>query len=619
MWASIAAVAIISSPLPGNDDVARVSSTAAWLNLLHYRRSAFGGLESDIDDDRFFVSPRGMRDPAAELEASIRLLREEAARMPGEVLDKAAFGCRFPARLQLLREAFPVLFSGRSQTVCHEFIRFRRRINARSVQVVFSSYYLGNPVSAFGHTFLKFAQELGPGPTATDLIDETVNYSAHAQGVGAISYIALGLGGGFTGRFGVAPYHRRVREYNHYELRDLWIYDLALAPAETRRLVAHVWELGQTTASYYFLTRNCSYFVLTMLEAAAPRLALTSNLRIAVVPSDTLKTLTSTPGLVTRTSYRPSPRSTFRWRYGRADSAVRDELFQLLADSPESAAGESSVEAVQLTLSYLDWKHPDRGAPSAGIPAPHVALRRKLLARRAGRVARNPGPPHSARLPPHLAHRSSLISLHGGADPDGGFAEVRARIAQHDGFDPQAGYPRGAELAALDTVVRFRLSETARLERLDLVRAAVLGSTSALSFDPSWGLVAGLARSQGSAPSGRLFGRVAAGAGLGAGWGSIPSISGFARMVAGLRYAPSFGAWGFQAVWGPSTGIAVQPATNTLVVVRARIVADALRFSPSRRASVVLTQSLGDSWAMSGGYAIEASTWHSTLALNRYF
>ena len=45
-------------------------------------------------------------------------------------------------------------------------------------------------------------------------------------------YAVLGLVGGFTGSWSNLPYYYKVREYNNFEARDLWSYDLNLRPDE---------------------------------------------------------------------------------------------------------------------------------------------------------------------------------------------------------------------------------------------------------------------------------------------------------------------------------------------------------------------------------------------------
>ena len=72
--------------------------------------------------------------------------------------------------------------------------------------------------------------------------------------------------------FHALPYFYKVREYNDYESRDLWEYDLNLSPRAVAMLVAHLWELGSTYFDYFYLSENCSYHSLAVLGVAEPSL-----------------------------------------------------------------------------------------------------------------------------------------------------------------------------------------------------------------------------------------------------------------------------------------------------------------------------------------------------------
>ncbi len=83
-----------------------------------------------------------------------------------------------------------------------------------------------------------------------------------------------GLLGLFRGDFRKVPFHFKVREYNDFESRDLWEYELAFSPAELELFAAHLWELGSTYFAYYYLSENCWYHVLASIEVVRPELDL---------------------------------------------------------------------------------------------------------------------------------------------------------------------------------------------------------------------------------------------------------------------------------------------------------------------------------------------------------
>jgi 4-amino-4-deoxy-L-arabinose transferase-like glycosyltransferase len=77
----------------------RLSESKEWLRLGHYRRKALG-LRSDADGPDFFLAADGKRDPAAELDASLRGFFRPPTFTTGKVPSHPL--CRFPARLAWL-------------------------------------------------------------------------------------------------------------------------------------------------------------------------------------------------------------------------------------------------------------------------------------------------------------------------------------------------------------------------------------------------------------------------------------------------------------------------------------------------------------------------------------
>ena len=112
--------------------------------------------------------------------------------------------------------------------------------------------------------------------------------------------------GGFPGRYAVLPFYVKIQEYNNFESRDLWEYELLLSPDEMQWLVLHLWELRPTSFDYYFFQENCSYQMLTLIEAAKPELELTSQFVFHVIPADTVKVLRNLTGLLSEPVFRAS-------------------------------------------------------------------------------------------------------------------------------------------------------------------------------------------------------------------------------------------------------------------------------------------------------------------------
>ncbi len=256
------------------------ASSSKWHRLLHYRKT-WQGFESDADGPRFFLSPKGKRDPQAELEETIRLFDS------GELSDDHPI-CRFPLRYKWLNRELGTRWSA-DLSKCQAYGAFTEKLAARRASVVFSSNYLTNPSSAFGHTLLRLSRfENG---NETELLDYGVNFGARADSTNPLAYLWNGFTGGFPGTFAATPYYYKIREYADLEFRDLWSYDLRLTPEEVSELVDHVWELSQTHFDYFYLKENCAFHVLGLINVVRPEHSLTERFALYTVPAETLRVL----------------------------------------------------------------------------------------------------------------------------------------------------------------------------------------------------------------------------------------------------------------------------------------------------------------------------------------
>ena len=143
-------------------------------------------------------------------------------------------------------------------------------------------------------------------PGSPERADITVEYTADTDTANPILYVFKGLFGLFPGRF---RYQEATSKLKYYidEERDLWEYELALTKSETEQLTRHLWELSATHFNYYYMSENCSYGVLSLLEGAISRLELLEATKYVVPPVDTVKALFDTPGVVRSIHYRAAP------------------------------------------------------------------------------------------------------------------------------------------------------------------------------------------------------------------------------------------------------------------------------------------------------------------------
>ncbi|HSS00314.1 MAG TPA: DUF4105 domain-containing protein [Kofleriaceae bacterium] len=474
-----------------------LSARPEWHKLLHYQSTWSGGVESEADGPSFFLAADGKVSPRAELEATLRGLFAQV--QPGAPRDVQHPICQFPARTHWLVHELHIDGERLPHPSCDRYEEFRKLLDASSVALVFSSYYLNNPASAFGHTFLLFNSKKSQTDDQRELLDYAVNFSATADTANAVAYAVKGIFGAFPGEFSKVPYYMQVRKYNDFESRDLWLYNLALTPDEIETLVAHIWELGSTWFDYYYATENCSYHILGALEAAVPRASFVERTRIPVAPADTVKIVTSTPGLVTRVTFRPAIRAQVAARVRGLDGRER-QLTAALADDPATPWParlpiERRVKVLDAATDVVDM-HFAKELPF-DLDGPGARRKQLLLERRAELAVRST----ELRVPipedkrPDRGHGSRRLGIASGLSTSGDpTLALNARLTLHDLGDPANGYPDTASLEFLPIAARLVFGPDhvrAQLDDAQLVRIVSLSPQNAFEHKMSWKIQTG--------------------------------------------------------------------------------------------------------------------------------
>ncbi|MDD9945551.1 MAG: DUF4105 domain-containing protein [Myxococcales bacterium] len=469
-----------------------------WQRLLHYRRSKYSaGVESENDGAAFFLSRRGKRDPRAELAATLRAFFSPLTKAQRRANAERGKGvphpiCRFPARFAWLSQQLGFDAARLPVTGCPGFVDFLREVDPGGVTLVFSSYYLNNPASAFGHTLLRFrkASAMVAGDRR-DLLDYAVDFSADVDTGNALLYAIKGLFGMFPGTVKRMPFYYKVREYGDYETRDIWEYELNLTPRQVFMLLAHIWEVGRTFFRYFYIDENCSYRILMFLEAANPELDLVEHLGEAVLPADTVKAVMRNPGLVKAIHYRPSLRTQFKHAIAGMDDDDLDHVELLAEDAghplPATWSDRHRSQVLDAAADLFDVRNvKDLIKKRDGQAAEH---KRELLRRRAALGLKSPPPdvPAPVEERPDGGHGSKRAGL-GGGGREGlrGFGTLDFRLAMHDLADPSTGYPELAQLEFLPTRLRvWPSSNRIQLTLDDFAVVRIVSLTSIDRFDQS--------------------------------------------------------------------------------------------------------------------------------------
>lgn len=432
-----------------------LAATPYWHLLLRYEPVG-KGFRSEARSPAFFLSPQGDRDPAAEIRALLDALQADAD-------DDKAAACRFPARSAWLQAQLGIVAPARA---CRGLREWKGLVNAHAATLVFASDYLNSPSSMFGHTFLRLD---APGQTEdTRLLAYAVNYAANTGQASALTFAWKGLTGGYPGVFSLMPYYEKVKEYSDMENRDLWEYQLALSPAEVDRLVDHLWELRDIAFPYYFLTRNCSFQLLSLVEVARPGLDLRAAFPLQAIPTDTVRRVLAEPGLFRGLTYRPSAERRLL-QDGRDNPAVVNRSALALARDPAHVTGlapEADAAALETAYDYLYHRF------MANDPDPQLRPRlRQLLGRRAALdVPGQRQPPERPAADPAGGHATARLAVAAGEARGAGYVALRLRPAYHDLLDAPAGYRDGGHIDFLDGELRLDEARQAlRLERLALI------------------------------------------------------------------------------------------------------------------------------------------------------
>jgi len=463
-----------------------VADSTQWHRLLHYKRALpFFNLRSEVDGSGFFFSPTGKTDPLSELRASLKAYDQNSE--VGKF--KLHPQCAFPARFQFLQRA---LHLKPSKVKCEKFDEVLETAKPHSVTLVFSSAYPNNPASMFGHTFLRLNREQSTGKKKVDMLDYGVSFAASvAPDENPLSFIAFGLTGGYRGQFSYVPYYVKVNEYNNSESRDVWEYDLSLTPEETRFLLAHVWELETNSHfDYYFFDENCSYQMLTVIEAAKPDWNL-SNFSLSVIPSETIKKIVAISGAVTGIHYRPSLRQRMVEQIENLSVNQKSDLKSVLDKQvpPKKINDPFVLDAAIASLFY------EKNEKDGMLNASKKELQAGLLLQRS-KLGTISGPERRIAHElsrPDLGHYAFRISISPGyfasSALKGGFQELGIKSAYHDLLNKDLGFLRFSQIDFPQVYFRYFTNQNSlQLENLEFLHITSLFPLSVFEKRPSWKL-----------------------------------------------------------------------------------------------------------------------------------
>lgn len=593
----------------------RLSDDPYWRILLHYR-PWLPAARSLIDDPKFFLSPAGKTDPAAELAATLDGLFDSAT-------EPYAF-CRFPARYAWLNRklGFDPTRIPRPPP-CPAQDNILNTVDGQSASMVFASGYVNSPASMFGHTFLRIDSRL-----ATPMLAFAINNAALIDpGDGGVAFTLKGMLGGYDGYYSVLPYYDKVREYASIDQRDMWEYSLNLTPAEVRLLLLHLLELKEIAADYFFFDENCSYNLLFLVDAARPEARLTDRMdRPWVIPMDSARAVLEA-GLADNVVWRPSRARRIR----HARSLLPDRAARLAVDisegkapaaaALEEPAGETEkARTLDLAALLSQYRVAKKEMEHKEFQERfHAILSARTRLRGAEGLPEPPRPPS-----PEDGHPSARMHAGFGWLGSEGFVEAGIRPAYHDYTDSPDGYTDGALIEVFSGALRwYPESGRLRLDRLDFVRIQSVDPIDRIFAPKSWKARFAVETRDFTKEDDGLV--ALAGGGIGAAARVVGKAAAYALAEAEAAVSRDYDA-SYRAALGGSAGLTAEVARGWQLWLEGRAVWGVLGETGE---GPDLSLSLRQGWRLARDWALKADVsarrargidrTEGALTLNRYF
>ncbi len=410
------------------------AESTEWIKLLHYKSSAFGGYKGLVANDKFYTDKNGRYNPKSEMETEIKLFNE------GDDIK-----CEFPARFEWLKEKG--LVKG-DLTGCKDYQSFMNDVKPDGITVLFTNAFMSNPASLFGHTLIR----IDTSRKGTQMLAHGSNFGANSGDDSGPVYAFKGLVGGYYGGYVISPYWDVINTYNNIENRDIWEYHLNLTHKEQIMFVNHLYEMKDALIRYFFLSKNCSYMILELLEAVRPELNITKDYNYWAIPLDTLKTIKEVPDLVDSVNYRPARYTKLRAQLEAMDEAQYNAFYEGITEHNYDMM-ELSEEQKPLVLEseyqYYQYIYTAGDMELKEYRKNSFAVLRKRSSMPQAKEIKPKG------QDPSLSHASAQIMLGGGVYDHQSFEQINIRPAYTALTDDNWGLIKGAGISVMEAQLRY--------------------------------------------------------------------------------------------------------------------------------------------------------------------
>lgn len=422
-----------------------------WKRLLHVRNGA-----SIIQDEAFYLNKHA-RSPVSEL-----LITRELIESPEELGEEV---CRFPARFKWVARKLGKRFSIPHR--CRSYWNFKSSLDAGGLSLVFSTEYLSNPASMFGHTMIRIDRQ-----SSLSLLSHAVAFGGKIDDAPGLIYAFKGIFGYYSGRFTVAPYYQVINQYAEGEGRDLWELPLDVSQFETDLFVDHLYELRDIGIDYYFFSDNCAQLLLELLAVVKPQMDPGSLGPLWVFPTD-LVLYTRDLGLIRKAIYRPAPeQKLWLMEQHHQRQILTSENYRQLSERDQALHLDYRI--LDTKIKYLAGKL---------RPSAYRSRYLQLLSERSQLSEKSSRMSYQSSYKLLKAHYPQLFGL--GYSTEGA-SLLRWRPAFHGVWDRPGGLKQGSLLSILDSSISFKGDGKIELEKLNLFHIASWRSWTPLRKPLAW-------------------------------------------------------------------------------------------------------------------------------------
>ena len=373
--------------------------------------------------------------------------------------------------------------------------------------LAYAGPYSGSPSSAFGHLFLILADS----PDEPIGLSEVVTFRAVTFDVDPLRYLTIGMFGGFLGRYSRDEFHRTAREYSLLDDRDLWLVELRVSPVQRARLEAALRRTEGQWYPYSFLSRNCAYYLQTLLAEATGVIEAPSGV---VSPTGVMSTVigTSIGGRsFTRASASKRIETLGRVASPGAIDRLQNAWYEAVADTAWVATLAPNDRRIVQELVHLR----SSAATASLNPATTDGIGKlRVLAAIDPTPTDDEEPVPGREIAPLKFHRYTRLRTGYLTTPSApARMSLQIRGSMHDEFDPWVAHEPVSTMEFLSLEVSSSVSALApRLESVVLVSQRALVPSSWVKSRPGW-LVELQGRRGGLLAEDRLHGELRAGFG----------------------------------------------------------------------------------------------------------